>query len=197
MRQKSLQMLGDRLQDIGRFGGFRGADGGLFLDLTQALRNTMKSVSPRLSEMTETLKKPQQGKRGKLGSSVPDAKDSLICQQVGLSQSAILCLDTIARHLTITNQMTLKDSWLPMLMGTLTDSVELTTSIIDFTQVAMQLGGSPVIFNEEIASELSKLLGSTFLLCSSLCQSVGPKSLSALSVSFCRVDYYLRSQHCI
>ena len=104
-------------------------------------------------------------------------------QRVGLAQSAVLCIDILARSLGAAAP---GQPCAPEMLAALADTVLLATAIraeVSAEDAVLDRAvGDASDEKEHWIADLLKLLGSTFLLCGTLFGAVGPKSLPHLAV---------------
>lgn len=112
----------------------------------------------------------------KLSTKSTSASEESQHKSVGLAQSALMCIDVLAKFLAK------KPDWVKDLERTLTEVMTLISSLAALTDPQTSNKSSSKLSTESIAEYL-KLQGSAFLCCGTLCGQLGPKSLSQLSVS--------------
>jgi hypothetical protein len=95
---------------------------------------------------------------------------------IGLTQSAILCIDVITRSISFSNS-----EWIENVLTALGSLLELAQTIYNELQ-AVSVSSLTQALSERYQG-LMKLLGSVYLCCGTLARSAGPRTLTYLTVS--------------
>lgn len=155
VRQKALQILGDRLNSIVSNKTIVFEHQCLFLELFGHLRSSIKQSS--LAIFTKKAK-------------------SFVAAEINLMQSSIMCIDTLARSLGKQKE------WHADLFECAKETIELSSTVFAASS------------KYESDHELTKLLGTLYLCGSTLCSSLGAKSLPVLATYiaslFQALDHY-------
>lgn len=161
------------------------------LKLRQTIQGTLPSIQSSL-----TLKPTVSGDKNKELNSFMLIENP----QIRLCQSALLCIDAVARNIPCDRSSSV---WMNGLSSTLNELVQLASTISQITTITNEVNllsptkkkkktvlgkesdglNSSAIKLSASYTGLVKLLGSVFLACGTLAGSVGPKALPNLSVS--------------
>jgi hypothetical protein len=161
----------------------------LFIHLSSIVDSLSGLYSSSRTEVED--KKSKKGRKSSvadlsLGRTFTDLSAQSLGHQLALSQSAVICLDTLTRGLkSATRKSALQSSWVSALKASLgnvlsVSSVILKSTLSD-TQPTESTGLTARI--DGLRSDELKILGSLLLLSSSISAALGPAALNYLSVS--------------
>ena len=174
VRQKALVILGERLEGMGSTKLKNDAEIDLYLDLNTHLRQVVQDFLPTLKACSAGAAAPAD-----------------FHQLSGLAQSALMCMDVLARFLGK------RLDWAEVLTDTLKEIVEVGTTLAaltgpETTQAAADVTASAKKSKKSSSTsaqcspaqqgEYLKLMGSASLCTATLCSVLGAPSLSFLPV---------------
>ena len=175
VRQRALQILSQRLEEMNATKRPSGEERALLLDLMANLRQALRSSVPALLAKDDS-------------SSMGDGEPTELC--VGLSQSALMCIDVLVRHLGSGAKEclleTLEDVFsFATIAG---EKIALISTLAPATHTAGKgkkkktepaaaAGSAP----SSLATELLKLQGSSYLCCGTVCAVLGAPALPRLA----------------
>jgi len=163
VRKAALQILGQRLQHMSTNKRSNSEERMLFLDLTIHLR---KSIQDSMPSPTSASSIGGGGSGRARGESDGLSRED----RIGLAQSALMCLDTLAKHVGRGRE------WIASLSDALSELLALSSVLVNIVQPPM---GETKLGPIELAGEL-KLLASTLLCCGTLVKVVGAKAFTLL-----------------
>lgn len=173
-------MLGQRMESLENSNALTHAECSLFLELAQHLRGIVGQV-------VSCLEIPKKSSKKKSAAPSPSPDTVGPSQRIGLSQSALLCLDSLTRHIGKSKNAEIRGLWAPLCADLLKDSLSLHNSLNQFLEIEL----ANVHFEGSGGIDLIKLMGSNFLMCGTCCQALGPKALTNLAVRLIDVCIYV------
>jgi hypothetical protein len=163
------------------------------VDLFANLQATVEALKPDLAS-NEPTSEIQKSKKSKSATKTASAgmreftEDSIHAygRQIGLAQSAVLCMDIIGRGVkSAAKRPAIAEMWSPVLKNSLNSMVSIALSLLAKSLEEVHLTASEAIVarvNSLRADEL-KLLGSMLLLSSTVSNVLGAAALGSLNVS--------------
>lgn len=141
-----------------------------------------------LLDRSGPLRSTMQQALGTDGADEEDVEDLNPTQRLGLAQSAVMCIDLLARSVGDAKAKSRRrhasafEDVLPTLESALADAIQLCSDLLAKEQ-SLKRDVDEDDSDAEFSSDIVKLLGSAFLLCGSLVATIAPHGLPHLGVS--------------